>query len=781
NQYKNIINNETSQSIKRFFFQIYYFQILIKGYKDLVQQNKKDLQSNKITDEELINELKVRNLPVYGTRQEKLDRIQINPNNNINQIQQNEQINNNNNEQLKKQAYKDPTVEKIQKMEKQREERRLKAEEQKRDRDNQILENQALGKNIDVDFDNMIKRNRFKDPLQQPHTPSSHLKLCVCVRKRPIFKKEEVNGEIDSVSVSNPQIRVLAPKLKVDGITKYIDNSDFTFDNTFNESEDTFSVYKYSLRPLLEHVLENGVITCFAYGQTGSGKTFTMKGIQEQFVNDLYKLIQHENYASKKGRFFISFFEIYGGRCYDLLNNKQQLIILEDKSGQIQIQNLFEKEATSAEQMISIIEFANNVRTQFFYIFFILILIYKSTHATEANDTSSRSHAICQIKIKNEKDIVKGQVILVDLAGSERAQDCQSNNRQRRIEGAEINKRYFFQINYYILFKYSLLALKECIRAMDMGANYIPFRASKLTLVLRDSFYSKQNSSKIVMIACICPNSSSAEHTLNTLRQCQIIQKFNYIKQRYADRLKENKNAVVKNDVIQQNLAQQHNLDKMLEEKGKDSRSDSNIGGENSNKKRIAQKIEEENLKQQQIKQQQQENNNKQIKRGQSTNIPTNNKQKLSNCASNNNNISKNNYSDEDLDSPKISKQVKDDVRCMKETLKMDDKNKMSNEFFDFHEKVNAILEEQEEIFATHMASIKEDAKLLTQESELISSVQGFGFMDFDIDVYVKKLDGVIKKKLKMYNLLQKKLDSFKNHLKEEEEISQKVKETFYF
>ncbi len=70
---------------------------------------------------------------------------------------------------------------------------------------------------------------------------------------------------------------------------------------------------------------------------------------------------------------------------------------------------------------------------------------------------------------------------MVDLAGSERAQDTQSNNRARRIEGAEINK--------------SLLALKECIRAMDTnkqggGGNHVPFRASKLTLVLRDSFTS---------------------------------------------------------------------------------------------------------------------------------------------------------------------------------------------------------------------------------------------------------------------------------------------------
>lgn len=71
-----------------------------------------------------------------------------------------------------------------------------------------------------------------------------------------------------------------------------------------------------------------------------------------------------------------------------------------------------------------------------------------------------------------------GKFLLVDLAGSERAQDIKSNNRERRVEGAEINK--------------SLLALKECIRALDIqkegDKSHIPFRASKLTMVLRDSF-----------------------------------------------------------------------------------------------------------------------------------------------------------------------------------------------------------------------------------------------------------------------------------------------------
>ena len=130
----------------------------------------------------------------------------------------------------------------------------------------------------------------------------------------------------------------------------------------------------------------------------------------------------------------------------------------------------------------------------------------RTTHSTAANDTSSRSHAIAIIKVKDSESKTIGKLLIVDLAGSERAQDTQSNNRQRRLEGAEINK--------------SLLGLKECIRALDSNQGHVPFRASKLTMVLRDSFLNPQ-SSKIVMIACINPGSSSADHTINTLRYAQ--------------------------------------------------------------------------------------------------------------------------------------------------------------------------------------------------------------------------------------------------------------------
>lgn len=59
---------------------------------------------------------------------------------------------------------------------------------------------------------------------------------------------------------------------------------------------------------------------------------------------------------------------------------------------------------------------------------------------------------------------------------------------------------------------------------MDNNSNHIPFRASKLTLSIRDSFVYKERVRRVIMIACLCPGSSSADHTINTLR--------------YADRLK---------------------------------------------------------------------------------------------------------------------------------------------------------------------------------------------------------------------------------------------------
>ncbi len=112
----------------------------------------------------------------------------------------------------------------------------------------------------------------------------------MCVRKRPIFKKELENGEIDCVSSINPKIYVHECKVKIDGITKYIEDQEFIFDNCFSETQSTLEVYKFSVYPNISLILNGGTVTCFAYGQTGSGKTYTMKGIQNLAVQSIFEM-----------------------------------------------------------------------------------------------------------------------------------------------------------------------------------------------------------------------------------------------------------------------------------------------------------------------------------------------------------------------------------------------------------------------------------------------------------------------------------------------------------
>ena len=342
------------------------------------------------------------------------------------------------------------------------------------------------------------KSNLFKSNFPEPPIDSSDSKIFVVVRKRPIFQKEINNGEIDCISVINPRVYIHECKIQIDGITKYLEDHEFYFDATFGEDSKNYDIYNITLYPMINLVLNQGIVTCFAYGQTGSGKTFTMNALEKEAIDDLF------SESEKMGNpfdFYVSFFEIYRGSLYDLLNNKSKVEILDDKNGKVHIYGLINQIAETPQMMHHIIDSANAIRT---------------THNTVTNETSSRSHAICNIVIKlKNSDEEYGKLSLVDLAGSERAQETQSNNKERRAEGAEINK--------------SLLALKECIRALDEKKNnpdqHVPFRASKLTHVLRDSFVSKNDKSRIIMISCVMPSYKCCNHSLNTLR--------------YSDRLKE--------------------------------------------------------------------------------------------------------------------------------------------------------------------------------------------------------------------------------------------------
>ncbi|XP_041133121.1 kinesin-like protein KIF2C isoform X2 [Polyodon spathula] len=357
------------------------------------------------------------------------------------------------------------------------------------------------------EFQKMIEE--FRDSLE--YTPlsfsdsSEDHRICVCVRKRPLNKKEIAKKEIDVITIPEKGLLLLhEPKQKVD-LTKYLDNQTFRLDYSFDDSATNEMVYRFTARPLVQKIFEGSMATCFAYGQTGSGKTHTMggdfcgksqnssKGIYAFAARDVFMLLSQPRYSILGLEPYVSFFEIYNGKVFDLLNKKAKLRVLEDGKQQVHVVGLQERQVASAEDVIKVIDIGSACRT---------------SGQTFANSSSSRSHAILQIVLRRRGNL-HGKFSLVDLAGNERGADVCSSDRQTLVEGAEINR--------------SLLALKECIRALGHNQTHTPFRMSKLTQVLRDSFIGEN--SRTCMIAMISPGINSCEYTLNTLR--------------YADRVKE--------------------------------------------------------------------------------------------------------------------------------------------------------------------------------------------------------------------------------------------------
>ncbi|KAK0147869.1 Kinesin-like protein KIF2A [Merluccius polli] len=382
-------------------------------------------------------------------------------------------------------------VKEVEKLQEKREKRRLQQQEL---REKKAQEVDATLPNYEI----MCMIRDFRASLDyRPLTTTDLIeehRICVCVRARPLNKKELTTKDLDVITIpSKDVVMVHEPKQKVD-LTRYLENQTFRFDYAFDDSTTNEMVYRFTARPLVETIFERGMATCFAYGQTGSGKTHTMggdfsgknqdcsKGIYALAAREVFVMLGKPNYKKLDLQVF------------DLLNRKAKLRVLEDGKQQVQVVGLQEREVRCTEDVLRLIEVGNSCRT---------------SGQTSANAHSSRSHAVFQI-ILRRRGKMHGKFSLIDLAGNERGADTSSADRQTRLEGAEINK--------------SLLALKECIRALGRNKPHTPFRASKLTQVLRDSFIGEN--SRTCMIATISPGMASCENTLNTLRYANRVKEF---------------------------------------------------------------------------------------------------------------------------------------------------------------------------------------------------------------------------------------------------------------
>ena len=184
---------------------------------------------------------------------------------------------------------------------------------------------------------------------------------------------------------------------------------------------------------------------------------------------------------------------------------------MEDSFGESQLVGIVEHKTTSANELHQLIEQGMSFRT---------------SAATLKNDSSSRSHAVCRLRIVNRGDaeVPDGLLFLIDLAGSEAAVDTRDHTSERMKETREINT--------------SLSILKDCIRGRALWSSqdsatgsgkkgakiHIPYRSSTLTKVLKHVFDVKgERSCKTAVLACVTPCARDAAVSKNTLRYAELL------------------------------------------------------------------------------------------------------------------------------------------------------------------------------------------------------------------------------------------------------------------
>ncbi|KAI0532746.1 kinesin motor domain-containing protein [Xylaria digitata] len=283
---------------------------------------------------------------------------------------------------------------------------------------------------------------------------------------------------------------------------KKVKDQTFAFDRIFDDNTTQTEVYEATTKGLLDSVLDGYNATVFAYGATGCGKTHTITGTPQMpgiIFLTMQELFEKINDCSdeKHTEISLSYLEIYNETIRDLLvpgGSKQGLMLREDSNQAVTVQGLTSLHPKDVQEVMDMIVLGNE---------------YRTVSPTDANATSSRSHAVLQINIamKDRNAAVNephtmATLSIIDLAGSERA-SATKNRGERLIEGANINK--------------SLLALGSCINALcdPRKKSHVPYRNSKLTRLLK---FSLGGNCKTVMIVCVSPSSAHFDETQNTLR-----------------------------------------------------------------------------------------------------------------------------------------------------------------------------------------------------------------------------------------------------------------------
>ncbi|XP_060199775.1 kinesin-like protein KIN-7G [Lycium barbarum] len=314
-------------------------------------------------------------------------------------------------------------------------------------------------------------------------------KIFVAVRLRPLNDREISNNDVSDWECINNTTILYKNTLS----ERSLFPTACVYDRVFGYDCSTRQVYEEAAKGVALSVLGGINSSIFAYGQTSSGKTYTMSGITEYTLADIYDHITRNDDREFTLKF--SAMEIYNEVVRDLLTSEDTpLRLLDDPERGTVVEKLTEvtlKDWNHLKELLSVCEAQRKIGE------------------TALNEVSSRSHQILRLTVESTAKKIVGihnsstltaAVNFVDLAGSERASQTLSANVRLK-EGSHINR--------------SLLTLGTVIRKLSKKGNgHVPFRDSKLTRILQNSL---GGNARTAIICTMSPAHSHVEQSRNTL------------------------------------------------------------------------------------------------------------------------------------------------------------------------------------------------------------------------------------------------------------------------
>ena len=275
-------------------------------------------------------------------------------------------------------------------------------------------------------------------------------KINVYFRKKPYFPIDTRDKDI--ISLTETSINIQNCKKRVNNNVYFTSYKNL---NIIDDNKRNIDVYKRTIYKDISCLKSNLLI---AYGQTGSGKTHTLTGSQKEL--GLIPLAVKE-VLDQGESLELSVLEIYIDKIYDLLEPSKRILDIFECNNRIKYKyKPIKIKIDNHDDLDKIIKRINNLRV---------------IGNTKLNDTSSRAHTIYLFNCLS----TNFKFFAIDLAGNER--------------GRLTNAKGFKENQEYISINKSLFALKECIRSIYKSKAYVPFRRSKLTILLREILYNNIN------------------------------------------------------------------------------------------------------------------------------------------------------------------------------------------------------------------------------------------------------------------------------------------------